>query len=107
MFDLTLPNITFITEGVLDYTRKNNPAVFSYRHDVDVKEWLVKQSFEYKRGEVVGVNAEPGPLTLALQQGQPILIYDLDKCPDSEVMEMIEEEIICHPEIQFAFAVSA
>ena len=106
---LSLPNAVKVINGqgrVNEYTRSNNPVEFAYRPHVDVKEWLVKTSFEYDQGQVVGVITEPGPLTLALQHGEsPILIHDLDRCEDPEVFEVIMEEMITHEEVVFAFAV--
>ena len=94
---LSLPNAVKIVNGqgrVNEYTRSNNPVEFDYRPHVDVKEWFVKTSFEYDRGEVCGIITEPGPLTLALQHGESILIHDLDRCQDSEVFDLIEEEML-------------
>ena len=107
---LSLPNATSIINGqgrVLAYTKAHNPVQFTYRPDVDVKGWITKTSFDYKRGEVVGVITEPGPLTLALREGRSVLIHDLDRCEDLEVFEDILEEMIAFSDVQFAFAVSA
>jgi hypothetical protein len=107
---LSLPNAVKIVNGqgrVNEYTRSNNPVEFDYRPHVDVNEWFVKTSFEYDRGEVVGVLTEPGPLTLALREGRSVLIHDLDRCEDHEVFDDIEEEMIAFSDVQFAFAVSA
>ena len=108
---LSLPNAITIENGqgrVFAYTKANNPVEFDYRPHTDVKEWITKTSFEYDRGQVVGVITEPGPLTLALQHGEsPILIHDLDRCQDPEVFDLIEEEMITYSSVEFAFAVNA
>ena len=107
---LSLPNATKIINGnsrVFSYTKANNPVEFDYRPDVDVKEWITTTSFNYKRGEVVGVLTEPGPLTLALREGRSVLIHDLDRCEDLEVFEDLKEEMTTYSDVQFAFAVNA
>tara|TARA_B000000557_G_C20596758_1_gene367946 strand:- start:289 stop:624 length:336 start_codon:yes stop_codon:yes gene_type:complete len=107
---LSLPNATSIINGqgrVLAYTKAHNPVQFTYRPDVDVSEWITTTSYDYKRGEVVGVITEPGPLTRAIHQGRSVLIYDLDRCEDHEVFDDIEEEMIAFSDVQFAFVVSA
>ena len=105
---LSLPNAITIENGqgrVFAYTKANNPVEFDYRPHTDVKEWITKTSFEYDRGQVVGVITEPGPLTLALKEGRSVLIHDLDRCEDPSIFEMIMEEMITYEEVVFAFAV--
>ena len=107
---LSLPNARSIISGnsrVFEYTRTHNPVQFTYRPYVNVKEWITKTSFDYKRGEVVGVLTEPGPLTRAIHDGRSVLIYDLDRCSDREVFDDLKEEMIAFSDVEFAFVVSA
>ena len=106
---LDFPNATRLVKGegrVHDYVKAHNPVVFTFRPDVDVKEWFVLTSIEYNRGEETGVIAEPGPLTLAVKEGRSVLVHDLHLCEDEDVFESFLFEVETS-EVEFAFAVSA
>lgn len=107
---LSLSNATKIVSGnsrVREYTKTHNPVQFTYGPYVDVKEWICRTTYDYKKGEIVGVLTEPGPLTRAIHQGRSVLIYDLDRCEDREVFDDLKEEMIAFSDVQFAFVVSA
>lgn len=105
-----LPNATLIIEGegrVNNFIQDNNPVVFAYLPEVDVREWFKTTSLFSKEDGSSGARTEDGVMLQEIKNGSNILIADLDRALldfDTHMeTHFILSKVVEHPDTHFCF----